>query len=678
MSENNMNETVFVTVEDASVITVPIDTTLTNSGEAADAKAVGDALALKADASSVRNISVNGEAADNQGVILIDGNDIPMTGDNPTTLTEAIQAEAGKTAETIPMSDEAEAQTIAEHFAEVEEDVSAAAGRTGAEILLNSGEDAPTINDKMTEVDTALGAAVKTVNGEGPDENGNVTLTKVTLAENIESSTKQNVTDTFMIRTTGGGASISNGPANLLTVRGHSVLTGRTDESIEMTVNGDNITAEITDVNTFRTAMGSSGTLTLSYSGGEWSEDPAGYGITVSGTAANGDNIVVIYVKEIRGTITNANITGFSVTGWNLFNQVSGYARVVKYSETYGYGIAGTYTGLEFAATQSGARTTITPVSGVFQVPSDGYVFVTGGNSTTAIWPTWSDWTNGYQGDFMGYSKTTIDLSGVMAACYDNGLCEVGDVADYIDLDNRAAYQWIDVMEYTAENLETAVTSGRPYSYDENYIYLVRASAEVTLLTGTLTVSNLYMAYDHGLEMFEGTAIEAGAVTSYGTDLRNKLERDVLTISQQTLTDAQKTQVQRNLGLVIADNLTTTTAGVAVLDARQGKTLDDKIKTVDFIRSFSAGASTSKLAYNITIPSGSAHLLMINSNATGNFALIYAAATSGGVVGKYEFGMAGYTTSTSTNTLTMTIDGSTTRPIYITDIRIRGNYISVS
>ena len=47
MSENNMNETVFVTVEDASVITVPIDTTLTNSGEAADAKAVGDALAFK-------------------------------------------------------------------------------------------------------------------------------------------------------------------------------------------------------------------------------------------------------------------------------------------------------------------------------------------------------------------------------------------------------------------------------------------------------------------------------------------------------------------------------------------------------------------------------------------------------------------------------------------------------
>ena len=49
MADNDLNEEVVVTVDDASVITVPIDDTLTNSGEAADAKAVGDALALKAE-----------------------------------------------------------------------------------------------------------------------------------------------------------------------------------------------------------------------------------------------------------------------------------------------------------------------------------------------------------------------------------------------------------------------------------------------------------------------------------------------------------------------------------------------------------------------------------------------------------------------------------------------------
>mgnify|MGYP002519715366 CR=1 FL=1 len=69
MSEN-LNEMVQAVVEDARVITVPIDDTLQNSGEAADAKAVGDALALKADKSELQTaITVNGQAADAQGKI---------------------------------------------------------------------------------------------------------------------------------------------------------------------------------------------------------------------------------------------------------------------------------------------------------------------------------------------------------------------------------------------------------------------------------------------------------------------------------------------------------------------------------------------------------------------------------------------------------------------------------
>ena len=74
---DDLNEVVEEVVSDATVMTVAIDDTLSISGEAADAKAVGDALALKADASSVVAISVNGQAADNQGKILVDGTDIP-------------------------------------------------------------------------------------------------------------------------------------------------------------------------------------------------------------------------------------------------------------------------------------------------------------------------------------------------------------------------------------------------------------------------------------------------------------------------------------------------------------------------------------------------------------------------------------------------------------------------
>ena len=99
MSENNntndLNETFEEEFMDPSVVTVPIDTTLSNSGEAADAKAVGDALALKADASSVVAISVNGQTPDQQGAILLDGADIPMSSGSQTTVKDAVEAAAG-------------------------------------------------------------------------------------------------------------------------------------------------------------------------------------------------------------------------------------------------------------------------------------------------------------------------------------------------------------------------------------------------------------------------------------------------------------------------------------------------------------------------------------------------------------------------------------------------------
>ena len=94
MSEN-LNETFTVEFADASVITVPIDETLQNSGEAADAKAVGDALALKADKSEIANaVTVNGQEADAQGHIIVNGDDIKMS-DSDTTTVKAIAVADG-------------------------------------------------------------------------------------------------------------------------------------------------------------------------------------------------------------------------------------------------------------------------------------------------------------------------------------------------------------------------------------------------------------------------------------------------------------------------------------------------------------------------------------------------------------------------------------------------------
>ena len=114
MSEINLNEEIEMLVEDAGVITTPIDDTLTQSGEAADAKAVGDALALKADISQITGITVNGQSADAQGAILIDGDEIPVSGNDATPMADKFAELDGKTGADIPIDAEEGADPIAD------------------------------------------------------------------------------------------------------------------------------------------------------------------------------------------------------------------------------------------------------------------------------------------------------------------------------------------------------------------------------------------------------------------------------------------------------------------------------------------------------------------------------------------------------------------------------------
>jgi len=146
MSEN-LNDVIEEVVEDAEVVTVPIDDTLTISGEAADAKAVGDALALKADRSELQStVNVNGQTPDAQGNILLYANHVPMsnslaapsvqaavqeiqgwdasdlkvdnTDPNSKTVQEVLENVDARTAENIDMSDDPEDGTVAEAVAD--------------------------------------------------------------------------------------------------------------------------------------------------------------------------------------------------------------------------------------------------------------------------------------------------------------------------------------------------------------------------------------------------------------------------------------------------------------------------------------------------------------------------------------------------------------------------------
>lgn len=399
-----------------------------------------------------------------------------------------------------------------------------------------------------------IAGAVRSVNGNEPDEYGNVAINRVNLAGDLESSSSQNSNQQYIQRTSGGSASIKSGDAWLSILRGNSVHEGFVPETRLFTVNPadeSSLDAEI-DWDVFIGEVGNSTTMTFTYDSG-WNYNPVTYGITVDGTPVDGDEMIVEYVKEERGTIFNATPTAFVSTGWNLYQTsgdytgFTGYAKVVRYSDDYGYMVKGTRTGLQFSATLNGEKTPIVDVDGLFQVPTDGYVWVSGGSSAnTAIYATWTDWTANYEGDFKVYAKTTVDLSGVMDEYFPNGLCRVESTYDEINISLGIVTVRIEQWEYTDENLALARDSGRAFEYDSDYIYIVKESASTSAISG---LSGQYVVDDHGLEYFDGTAVAVETQTIYGANLKNKLERDVLTMSQQTMTDAQKDQVLQNIGI---------------------------------------------------------------------------------------------------------------------------------
>ena len=694
MSENNtndMNETFEEEFFDSSVVTVPIDTTLSNSGEAADAKAVGDALALKADASSVIAITVNGEGPDLQGAILIDGTDIPMSSSDTTTLKDAVEAAAGRTGADIPINSEAGAQNIESVISDIEDrdatEIKMAAGgnttisqkieamdtvavanssaitalqqKTGDTILLHS-EETQTIAEAVEE-------RVRSVNGTLPDATGNVQVEHALTADNLTSSEGQTNVGTFVRRTSGGSASIATGNAWLSTIRGERTHIGYVPESLTCKPTnapreqGEEQIDTTIDRDTFVAYVSVSGTTVLTYTT-SWSEDPALYGVTVTGTPKSGDIITIVYAKEDRGTIYQSAPYKFISSGWNLFDPVAGYAIAIKYDETAYFRVSGTYTSLEFSSTVEGTHSPITPDNGLFEITANGYIWVNGSSTDTEIYMAWGDWlTPGNQPAYEGYSESVIDLEGMYAedGPLPWGLLRVADVRDEINFNTGTAVSKVERMAYNAENLATAQASGRAYEYDTNYIYLEREEPISTVIED---LDGAYDVDDHGLEYYTNTQVAVYTVAFYGNNLKNKLERDVLTKSQD-----------------LVDSLASSDATKA-LTAKQGGVLSGMIGNVDFIRRFTAGteSSTVKFTYQVTIPSNSFHLLIINSNALGQRAVMLIGATSGGTVSISNIELTGYTTSTTTNIMSITNGDTTTkRPIVIVDICLRGDYISV-
>ena len=617
-----LNEQVNQEIDDATVITVPIDDTLTNSGEAADAKAVGDALALKADRSELSaQVTVDGQEADAQGAILLYGSHIPVSSGDSTKLDAKLEALDGKTAEDIKMSSDSN-ETIAQAIQDSQ-------SVTADEIPIAEGE-TTTVAEELQRLDSEKGK-IKSVNGKTPNASGNVTVEEVAYARNLVSDAARASVGTFIDRMAGGSASVSDGTAYLQQIRGNMRHTGYVAESIEMTVNATGetpITATI-DRDTFVAEVTESGTTTLTYTT-EWSANPATYGVTVTGTPENGDSIVIVYVKEVRGTITPATPDAFVATGWNLYKHANGYARVLAYE--YAYHVGGAYTSLTFSTTPSGNQTSITVVDGSFTVPADGYVHVTGGNSTTTyICPEWQDWTEGPTGSWSAYSESTIDLSSLTGTgdIFENGLLAVGTTYDVIDIEMGVATSRIERQAYNSTNLAAAKASGRAWDADENYIYIVRATPvteDISDIDGQFTAS------DHGIEMISGTEVPVTALVLYGSNLKNKLERDVLTISEQTLETAQKTQVRTNIGAAAATALGTLSSLTTSAKTNLVSAINEvNAKTIKFYLLNNESSDTSTDFVNDIKSGSTGDVIVAQVNTTISTFLFGSTASYGGV-----------------------------------------------
>ena len=122
------------------------------------------------------------------------------------------------------------------------------------------------LNGDLGIIDEEMAKPPLTINGILPDPvTRNTTVNEVPLAGNLSSDEAQDVFGSFIERTSGGDASIADGSAWLVTVKGNSVKTGNVQEELNYTVNSVYMTVTAFDADTFKSVVTTSGTTTMSY-----------------------------------------------------------------------------------------------------------------------------------------------------------------------------------------------------------------------------------------------------------------------------------------------------------------------------------------------------------------------------------------------------------------------------
>ena len=207
----------------------------------------------------------------------------------------------------------------------------------------------------------------------------------------------------------------------------------------------------------------------------------------------------------------------------------------------------------------------------VYMVPEEGYLCVsTTDINVLCVHPRWSGEKDLVYEAYTesGFTLPTQDRDGTDLPLATYGMPSINGVRDELNLDLKKYIKRIQVYPYSDEKLAEVIALGVPYDYDDTYILHVLKFPRVYHLNSS--ISGKYTADDYGLEILSGGTVTTYTDNLYGDNLKDKLKRDVITISPQTLTPNQKKQVRTNIGAA-------PTVTYGELDIAEGSHLDEGV-----------------------------------------------------------------------------------------------------
>ena len=394
------------------------------------------------------------------------------------------------------------------------------------------------------------GGSVNSVNHIFPDAEGNVDLDIVPYAENLIAYDNIKENSEFIFRTSGGTKDIESGEANLNIIYGNctienGVITAATPTSFRSILD-----------NQFNKAS-----MILT-----------GYTLSSTGAITESSGSYVCYIHAVGGLLTGYTIydpnNSIVRVGWNDSIPTSSTTGIIVTS------------GGEIVS-----DITNDPTLSILVANTNGYIIVACENiDDLTVHPRWSGIHDTESSSYVQSSITipVSDVNGSQLPTATYGFPSVNNIRDEINFDQRTYTQRIGYYPYSTTNLGIVVGLEVPYIYDNNSIFYVLPNPVVYNLANT--ISSNYIVSDIGTEEFLGTVVPVLTSTVYGQNLKDKLRRDVLTISPQTLTSTEKAQVLSNIGAAASGsyvqtsdivNSLTSTATDAPLSAAMGKELKD-------------------------------------------------------------------------------------------------------